>query len=51
MCRASPCRTTQGLRYPSDLTDAEWAIAEPMIPPARPGGAVTGATAAQGRTA
>jgi transposase len=24
-----------GLRYPSDLTDAEWAIVEPMIPPAR----------------
>ena len=27
-----------GLRYPSDLTDAEWAIVEPMIPPARRGG-------------
>src|SRR6185369_16351805 len=27
-----------GLRYPSDLTDAEWALVEPMIPPARPGG-------------
>jgi transposase len=27
-----------GLRYPSDLTDAEWAIAGPMIPPARHGG-------------
>lgn len=27
-----------GLRYPSDLTDAEWAIAEAMIPPARSGG-------------
>lgn len=25
-------------RYPSDLTDAEWAIVEPMIPPARRGG-------------
>ena len=24
-----------GLRYPSDLTDAEWALVEPMIPPAR----------------
>src|SRR5215471_5738972 len=22
-----------GLRYPSDLTDAEWVIVEPMIPP------------------
>jgi len=27
-----------GLRYPSDMTDAEWAIVEPMIPPARHGG-------------
>jgi len=27
-----------GLRYPSDLSDAEWAIAIPMIPPARHGG-------------
>jgi transposase len=27
-----------GRRYPSDLTDAEWAIVEPMIPPARHGG-------------
>lgn len=27
-----------GLRYPSDLTDAEWAIVEPMIPPAKHGG-------------
>ena len=27
-----------GLRYPSDLTDAEWAIVQPMIPPARHGG-------------
>ena len=25
----------RGLRYPSDLTDAEWALIEPMIPPAR----------------
>lgn len=25
-------------RYPSDLTDAEWALAEPHIPPARRGG-------------
>ena len=28
----------RGLRYPSDLTDAEWAIAAPMIPPAKHGG-------------
>ena len=27
-----------GLRYPSDLTDAEWALVEPFIPPARRGG-------------
>ena len=27
-----------GQRYASDLTDAEWALVEPMIPPARHGG-------------
>jgi putative transposase len=27
-----------GLRYPSDLTDAEWALVSPFIPPAKPGG-------------
>jgi transposase len=27
-----------GLRYPSDLTDAEWALVKPMIPPAKHGG-------------
>ena len=27
-----------GLRYPSDLTDAEWSLFAPMIPPARRGG-------------
>ena len=26
------------LRYPSDLTDAEWAWVEPLIPPAKRGG-------------
>ncbi len=26
------------LRYPSDLTDAEWALIEPLIPPAKHGG-------------
>ena len=26
------------LRYPSDLTDAEWMLVEPMIPPAKHGG-------------
>ena len=27
-----------GLRYPSDLTEAEWALAAPFIPPAKRGG-------------
>ena len=27
-----------GLRYPSDLSNAEWALVKPMIPPARHGG-------------
>ena len=26
------------LRYPSDLTDEEWAHIEPLIPPGKPGG-------------
>ncbi len=26
------------LRYPSDLTDEEWALVESLIPPAKPGG-------------
>jgi putative transposase len=25
-------------RYPSDLTDEQWSLIEPMIPPAEPGG-------------
>jgi transposase len=28
----------EGLRYDSDMTDAEWALAVPLIPPARRGG-------------
>ncbi len=28
----------RGLRYPSDVTDAEWALIAPMIPPAKHGG-------------
>ena len=28
----------KGLRYPSDLTDGEWALAAPLIPPAKHGG-------------
>lgn len=31
-------RNRKGLRYPSDLTDEEWALVEPMIPPAKRGG-------------
>ena len=27
-----------GLRYPSDLTDEEWALLAPLIPPAKTGG-------------
>lgn len=27
-----------GGRYPSDMTDKEWARLEPLIPPAKPGG-------------
>lgn len=30
----NPC----GLRYPSDLTDAEWSVIAPMIPSAKRGG-------------
>ena len=26
------------LRYPSDLTDEEWALVAPLIPPGKPGG-------------
>ena len=36
--RTPPRGRPHGLRYPSDLTDAEWALVEPMIPPARRGG-------------
>ncbi len=25
-------------RYPTDLTEREWAILEPLVPPAKPGG-------------
>lgn len=28
----------KGLRYPSDLTDDEWALVAPLIPPAKHGG-------------
>jgi len=28
------------LRYPSDLTDEEWALVEPLLPPGKPGSCV-----------
>ena len=28
----------RGLRYPSDMTNAEWALVRPFVPPARHGG-------------
>src|SRR5262249_28994785 len=31
-----------GLRYPSDLSDSEWALIEPAIPPAKRGGPARG---------
>ena len=34
--RQAACR--KGLRYDSDLTDAEWALVEPLIPPSKHGG-------------
>ena len=37
--RAQPTRLRRpGRRYPSDLDDEEWAILEPLLPPARAGG-------------
>ena len=33
-----PCYNRDRLRYPSDLTDEEWAVVEPLIPPGRRGG-------------
>ena len=36
-----------GLRYPSDLTDEEWALDEPLIPPAKPGGSKRTSTCAK----
>ena len=28
----------EGKRYPSDMSDDEWAILEPLLPPSKPGG-------------
>jgi len=33
-----PCWSMERKSYPSDLTDAEWEIIEPLIPPAKSGG-------------
>ena len=33
-----PRYNRDALRYPSDLTDAEWQRIEPLIPPAKRGG-------------
>ena len=33
-----PRYNRDSLRYPSDLTDEEWALIAPLIPPARHGG-------------
>jgi transposase len=33
-----PLYNRNNLRYPSDLTDAEWQHIEPLIPPAKRGG-------------
>ena len=39
------------LRYPSDLTDAEWGYIKPLIPPAKRGGANGASTCARWSTA
>src|ERR1017187_6961681 len=33
-----PLYNRDRLRYPSDLTDAEWQLVEPLLPPAKRGG-------------
>ena len=39
--RSSPPPDTENRRaYPSDVTDVEWALLEPLLPPAKPGGRV-----------
>ena len=37
-CESRQRHERRGLRYPSDLTDAEWALIAPRIPPAKRGG-------------
>ena len=36
--REPPPLNRDRLRYPSDLTDAEWDLIKPLIPPAKRGG-------------
>ena len=36
--RTEPVTTASELRYPSDLTDNEWRLVEPLIPPGKRGG-------------
>ena len=36
--KSRPRYNRDHLRYPSDLTDEEWVVVEPLIPPPRPGG-------------
>jgi hypothetical protein len=38
MSESRPKYNRDKLRYPSDLTDEEWAYVEPLIPPAKRGG-------------
>ena len=37
-CASRQRHDRRGLRYPSDLTDDEWGLIAPLIPPARRGG-------------
>jgi transposase len=37
-CASRQLHDRRGLRYPSDLTDAEWGLIASLIPPARRGG-------------
>ena len=36
-CQGGMSRSTRARRYPSDMTDAEWAVCEPLLPPPPPG--------------
>ncbi len=35
---ADMMRAREGVRYPSDLRDEEWALISPLVPPAKHGG-------------